>query len=378
MSKAPGTRFETLEELLARDLDYVCDNLDAEFSAMSGRKLLITGGAGFLGYYMVQSVLHWNDRVPAPKRIDLTVFDNYARGVPEWLESLGGRPDLTLSRHDIRLPLPEPMPAFDYIVHAAGIASPTYYRAHPLETMDANIDGLRRLLEFARARIDAGQDFGGFIFYSSSEIYGDPVPERIPTPEDYRGNVSCIGPRACYDESKRYGETLCVVFAGHYGVPVKMVRPFNNYGPGLKISDRRVLPDFARDVMNGRDIVMLSDGTPTRTFCYVADAVCGYYKALVNGRPGEPYNVGIDRPEISMLDLAERVVSTARELFDYRGRVVRQPSDEAAYLVDNPSRRCPDMTKSRRDLGYAPSILIDEGLRRSLVWYHYNREAEDR
>jgi nucleoside-diphosphate-sugar epimerase len=241
------------------------------------------------------------------------------------------------------------MPEFEYIIHAAGIASPIYYRLHPLETMDANIDGLRGLLEYARARVEGKRDFGGFIFYSSSEIYGDPAPDRIPTPEDYRGNVSCTGPRACYDESKRYGETLCVVFARHYGVPVKMVRPFNNYGPGLKISDRRVIPDFARDVMNGRDIVMLSDGKPKRTFCYVADAVAGYYK----------------------------VVSTARDLFGYGGRVVLQAPKENDYLVDNPNRRCPDMTKSRVQLGYHPSILVDEGLRRSLVWYHYHREAED-
>jgi nucleoside-diphosphate-sugar epimerase len=300
------------------------------------------------------------------------------RGVPEWLESLEGRADLTLLRHDIRFPLPDPMPDFEYIVHAAGIASPIYYRAHPLETMDANIDGLRRLLDYARARIDAGHAFDGFIFYSSSEIYGDPAPEAIPTPEDYRGNVSCTGPRACYDESKRYGETLCVIYARYYGVPVKQVRPFNNYGPGLKISDRRVIPDFARDVVNARNIVLLSDGKPMRTFCYVADAVCGYYKALVRGRPGEPYNVGIDRPEISMRDLAERVVGCARELFGYAGRVVVNPPADADYLVDNPNRRCPDMTKSRTELGYDPSILIDEGLRRSLVWYHYHREAEDR
>jgi nucleoside-diphosphate-sugar epimerase len=345
---------------------------------MAGKRVLMTGGAGFLGYYMVQSILHWNDHAAEADRIHVTVFDNYVRGVPEWLESLEGRADLTLLRHDIRFPLPDPMPDFEYIVHAAGIASPIYYRAHPLETMDANIDGLRRLLDYARARIDAGHAFDGFIFYSSSEIYGDPAPEAIPTPEDYRGNVSCTGPRACYDESKRYGETLCVIYARYYGVPVKQVRPFNNYGPGLKISDRRVIPDFARDVVNARNIVLLSDGKPMRTFCYVADAVCGYYKALVRGRPGEPYNVGIDRPEISMRDLAERVVGCARELFGYAGRVVVNPPADADYLVDNPNRRCPDMTKSRTELGYDPSILIDEGLRRSLVWYHYHREAEDR
>ena len=142
------------------------------------------------------------------------------------------------------------------------------------------------------------------LFYSSSEIYGDPTPENIPTPETYRGNVSCTGPRACYDESKRYGETLCVNFARQHGVPIKVARPFNNYGPGLKITDGRVIPDFARDILAGRDIVMLSDGSAQRTFCYVADAVAGYYKILVKGRPGEAYNVGVETPEISMAELA--------------------------------------------------------------------------
>lgn len=368
---------EPLRELLDRDLDYVCDRLRDEYAAMAGKRVLITGGAGFLGYYMVQGLLHWNDRAASGSRVHVTVFDNYARGVPAWLEALRGRDDLVLSRHDVRRPLPDPMPDFDYIVHAAGIASPIYYRAHPLETMDANINGLRNLLEYARARREAGKGLDGFMFFSSSEIYGDPPPDRIPTSEDYRGNVSSTGPRACYDESKRYGETLCVVFARQYGVPVKIVRPFNNYGPGLKISDRRVVPDFARDVMNGRDIVMLSDGTPTRTFCYVADAVTGYYKALVRGRPGEAYNVGIDHPEISMADMAQRLVGYARELFGYSGKVVLGAPKEADYLVDNPNRRCPDMTKSKGELGYEPSILIDEGLRRSLVWYHYHREAVD-
>jgi nucleoside-diphosphate-sugar epimerase len=231
MSSTGRIQIEPLQTLLDRDLDYVCENLRDEFSKMAGQRVLMTGGAGFLGYYMVQSVLHWNDhRASAGDKIHMTVFDNYVRGVPVWLESLKGRKDLTLTRFDIRDPLPNPMPELEYIIHAAGIASPTYYRAYPLETMDANIDGLRRLLEYARARRDAGRAFNGFIFYSSSEIYGDPAPDMVPTPEDYRGNVSCTGPRACYDESKRYGETLCVVFAKYYNVPVRIVRPFNNYG----------------------------------------------------------------------------------------------------------------------------------------------------
>ena len=196
MSRTGGVSVEPLRSLLDRDLDYVCAHLHDELGAMAGRPLLMTGGAGFLGYYMVQSILHWNDRVAPADRIPMTVFDNYVRGVPAWMEALRSREDLTLVRHDVREPLPAAMPDFEYVIHAAGIASPTYYRAHPLETMDANIDGLRRLLEYARRRLDQGRAFSGFMFYSSSEIYGDPAPDMIPTPEDYRGNVSSIGPRS--------------------------------------------------------------------------------------------------------------------------------------------------------------------------------------
>ena len=215
----------------------------------------------------------------------------------------------------------------------------------------------------------------GFLFFSSSEIYGDPTPENIPTPETYRGNVSCTGARSCYDESKRYGETLCVFFAQQHGLPVKVARPFNNYGPGLKITDKRVLPDFAKDVLSGRDIVMKSSGTPKRTFCYVSDAVTGYYKVLVKGHPGEAYNIGVETPEISMAELADKVVSLADELWGYTGKVVRKIDEN--YLADNPERRCPIIDKARAELGYQPAVLVDEGLRRSLLWYEGNREAED-
>ena len=367
---------ETLEELLDNDLAQIADALRDEFEAMAGSNLLITGGGGFLGYYLVQSVLFWNER-RAAKPISVTVVDNYRRGVPEWLLGLRTNRNLELREHDISQPLPPDVPHFQYIIHAAGIASPTYYRRFPLETMDTNVDGLRHLLRYARSRVASSSPVRGFLFYSSSEIYGDPLPGNIPTPEDYRGNVSCTGPRACYDESKRYGETLCVNFARVHGLPVKMARPFNNYGPGLKITDRRVIPDFARDVFAGRDIVLLSDGSPKRTFCYAADAVTGYYKILVKGRQGEPYNIGVEAPEISMFELAERVTALARQLFGYAGKVVRNQSTEPEYLTDNPNRRCPVVKKARTELGYAPVVDLQEGLRRSLVWYSYNRSAPE-
>lgn len=362
----------------ARDLDEIVGRLAGEFGRMAGRRLLITGGAGFLGYYLVRSVVHWN-RLGRGAPIALWVFDNFQRGRKPWLDALGDDPHVRLVDHDVTAPLPAELRgqgAPDYIVHAASIASPTYYRLHPIETMDANVLGLRRLLDHARQRASSGSPIEGFLFFSTSEIYGDPSPDQIPTPETYRGLVSCTGPRACYDESKRYGETLCVNFHREHGVPVTLVRPFNNYGPGLELGDRRMLPDFARCVLDGEDVVMHSDGSPTRTFCYVADAVVGYYRALVRGRRGEPYNIGAEKPEISVVDFAEKVAALGRDLFGYEGKVVRRDSDDPDYLTDNPNRRCPDISKARRELDYEPQIDLDEGLRRSLLWYRHQLESE--
>lgn len=369
--------FATEGELVAADCGHMLEELADEFAELAGRRLLITGGAGFLGYYLVQSVLAWNARVVEREAIALTIYDNFSRGMPRWLTELWQGGYFQVVEQNMTAPLPAEMGEFDYIIHAAGIASPTYYRRYPIETMDANITGLRSLLDYTLRQRDSAHPVRGFLFFSSSEIYGDPPADQIPTREEYRGNVSCTGPRSCYDESKRYGETLCVNFARQYGLPIKIARPFNNYGPGLKITDRRVLPDFARDLLAGRDITLLSDGSPSRTFCYSADAVVGYYKVLVRGRPGEAYNIGTAEPEVSMAEVAERLVELGHELFGYDGRVIRRVSVEADYLIDNPLRRCPDIGKARAELGYRPRIALDEGLRRALTWYHFNPEAEE-
>jgi nucleoside-diphosphate-sugar epimerase len=368
---------QTAAEVVAADLADICRRLEGEFTRMQGKTLYISGGAGFLGHYLIQSVVHWNRTHPEVPPIRVIAGDNYIRGVPEWLEALKDEPSLTLLRHDVTEPLPDDLGTLDYIIHAASIASPIYYRRYPIETMDANVNGLRLLLERCRNQQAAGHAISGFLFFSTSEIYGDPSPDQIPTPETYRGNVSCTGPRACYDESKRFGETLCVNFARQYSMPIASARPFNNYGPGLKISDRRVIPDFARDLFAEKDLVLLSDGSPTRTFCYVADAIVGYYKILVRGRAGEAYNIGNETPEISMLELAETLAATARELFDYSGKVVRNVDGDQDYLTDNPQRRCPVIAKAREELGFEPEVDLAEGLRRTLVWYKDNQQAQD-
>ena len=365
------------EQLVDSDLDYIVQSLRDELLTLSGHKLLITGGGGFLGYYLVKSVIKWNSQAKDEDVIELVVYDNFMRGVPGWLSNLEMQNCLSLKVHDVVNPLPPDMVDFDYIIHAASIASPIYYRKNPIETMDANVNGLRYLLDYFKERSQNGKFVGGLLYFSTSEIYGDPDEKNIPTSEDYRGNVSCTGPRACYDESKRYGETLCVNFAKQYNLPIKIARPFNNYGPGLKITDGRALPDFCRNVLSGEDIIMLSDGSPTRTFCYVADAVIGYFKVLVNGKNGESYNIGTESPEISVKELAEMVIFESAQLFGYKGKLVFETSNDAEYLTDNPNRRCPIITKARDQLGYNPKIDIEQGLKRSLIWYKDHSQGED-
>jgi len=343
---------------LARDAGDILANLAEKNQRFAGKTVLLTGAAGFLGAQFVHYSLCRNDRKVFGSPCRLVAVDNFLRGVPPWLEALRKRPDLTLLERDIIEPCD--YGPVDFIVHAASIASPIFYRRHPIATMDANVLGLRHLLEHARR-----QPVESFLFFSSSEIYGDPDPAHIPTPEDYRGWVSCTGPRACYDESKRFGETLCVNFQRVHGVPVKIVRPFNNYGPGLKISDRRVLPDFFRDVLADRNIVLLSDGRARRTFCYITDAVTGYLLALLSSCQGEPFNIGSDQPEISMADLARLVIEVAAKPLQVEFRADQDPQ----YLQDNPQRRCPDLRKARKLLGYEPRVSLREGLARLYGYY---------
>ena len=325
--------------------------------------IVMTGCAGFLGFYFLQFFVRQAERLGIRKVIGL---DTFLLDRPAWLRQLvAAFPDrLDLKAFDIskdEIAAVEGAAEARYVVHAASVASPSFYRQYPVETIDANIWGLRRLLDFYRGK----PSLGGLLFFSSSEIYGDPDAANIPTGEEYRGLVSCAGPRACYDESKRFGETMCWIYAKQYGMPLTIARPFNNYGPGMRIDDRRLPADFARCVLENRDIVILSDGLPTRTFCYVSDAVTGYLLCLLHGRY-DYFNIGIEKPETSVRDFARIFQAAGAEIFGYKGQVHYETSDDLDYMTDNPNRRCPVITKARETLGYDPRILVDEGVRRFL------------
>ncbi len=331
--------------------------------AWDGGILLVTGCAGFLGFYLIQYFLHYAEQLGIRKVIGL---DNFLFGKPSWLLQLTETyPNLlSLRAFDVsRDRIEEVDGARDvrYVIHGASIASPTFYRRYPLATIDANIWGLRRLLDFYH---DSKQ-LRGFLFFSSSEVYGEPDPRFIPTPEEYRGNVACLGPRACYDESKRFGETLSYVFAQTYDMPVIIARPFNNYGPGMRPDDRRLPADLAEAVVSGRDITLFSDGSPTRTYCYVSDAVVGYLLCLLHGKYNY-FNIGADMPELSVRELAELYRVAGAEARGYAGKVHYETSRDPEYLAHNPNRRCPDIRKARRELGYDPQIDVEHGVRRHL------------
>ena len=313
-------------------------------SRWDGAVLVVTGCAGFLGFYILQYFLRYARELGVQKIIGL---DTFLLGKPRWLSELAEEfPGLFCPQSfDVsRDRIEDVAGASDarYVIHGASVASPTFYRQYPIETIDANVWGLRQLLEFYKG----ATELRGFLFLSSSEIYGDPDPEFIPTNEEYRGNVPCFGPRACYDESKRFGETLCYVFAQIYGMPITIARPFNNYGPGMSLGDSRLPADLAKHVIERRDITIFSDGSPSRTFCYVSDAIAGYLLCLLHGKY-DYFNIGIDQREITVKELAEIYCAAGAEICNYTGKIVYEKSSDPQYLKDNPSRRCPDICGDR-------------------------------
>ena len=339
---------------LRSDIVEISGRLGKEARQFSGKTVVVAGGCGFLGRYFTAVFTHLSESV-LKKPCRLLVVDNFITS-GEAGSKPGPVPHGRFIRHDISKPL-RAGAKVDYILQAAGIASPFYYRAYPLETLEAAIGGTKNMLELAR------KDGARLLFFSSSEIYGDPDAKHVPTAESYRGNVACLGPRSCYDESKRLGETLCYIYHNHYGTHAAMVRPFNVYGPGMQERDYRVLPNFASRIKAGRPLRLYGSGRQTRTFCYVTDAITGFLLTLLRGAPGEAYNIGNPVPEVSMLDLLKHTEYALGQ--PVKHTLVEYPD---SYPADEPMRRCPDITKARLQLGYEPRVSLGEGLKRFFGW----------
>ncbi len=340
--------------LLSSDIDEIVDRLGDEANAFAGKTVLLTGGRGFLGRYFMEIFGTLNNRVLKQPAI-LVAMDNMITAGKSGAQ-VPDLPNVEFIQHDVIKSFEWDRP-LDYVIHAAGIASPYYYRAYPLETLEVAITGTRRMLELADKH-DAR-----LTFFSSSEIYGDPDAKNVPIAESYRGNVSCQGPRACYDESKRVGETLCYIFHNSNGTHTNTIRPFNVFGPGMQETDYRVLPNFASRIKGGLPLHVYGTGNQTRTFCYITDAILGFLLVVLKGVAGEAYNIGNPEPEISMLDLVQRIekVSSSKVSYD----VVEYPD---SYPADEPNRRAPDIRKARLQLNYSPKVSLDDGLRRFLDW----------
>lgn len=346
-----------MDKAVINDLKMCLEDLKEEVKLLEGRTILISGGAGFIGNY-INVLLYLLNKNILKKKCRVISVDNYITGSRKnFIVDIKDK-NFTFLHHDVRLPL-NTHEKVDYIIHAAGLASPFYYKKYPLETIESAFLGAKNLLELARIN-----KVESFLFFSSSEIYGDPEPSAVPTPETYVGRVSSVGPRACYDESKRLAETLCIIYNQLYKVPIKIVRPFNVYGPGMRHTDYRVVPTFLYTGLKGKNLPVHDKGIQTRTFCYISDAITAIFKVLLKGRSGEVYNIGNDKPEISMYELALTICDILGN-----GTKPRRKSYPSNYPAGEPQRRCPDLTKIRTELGYEPKIDLKTGLKKSIDWF---------
>ncbi|AXT23842.1 NAD-dependent epimerase/dehydratase family protein [Phaeobacter inhibens] len=350
---------------MSQEIQRIVERLGTHVQRFSGKTILLAGGAGFLGKHFLKVFQKLNHEV-LHKPCKVISVDNYITGTKNLDDSIANDPQIMQVWADVTHPLPV-REDIDFIIHGAGIASPVYYMRYPLETIESAVHGTRNLLNLATSN----KELEGFLFFSSSEIYGDPDPRAVPIKEDYYGNVSTVGPRACYDESKRLGETLCTIYNEHHGVPTKIVRPFNVFGPGMGHNDRRVVPMFTYQALNGRTIPVHGTGLQTRTFCYITDAIYGFLMTLLQGQPGEAYNIGNPDNEISMNQLAAmypRLVPGATfTTIDYPD----------TYPAGEPNRRCPDITKARDTFGYTSEVDVEDGLHRFIDWARHERSYID-
>ncbi len=339
---------EDLERIAAAPLPW---------ARLRDRRIMITGGGGFLASYLVKALLVAGRQMALNLRVICAARNT--RGAEQRLAGFLGAPDLSLWIHDITQPLPGDVPRADLIVHAASQASPKFFGTDPVGILLANGTGTANLLAHAvRSRTER------FLFLSSGEVYGTPTdPARLVAEQDY-GYLDPMSVRSCYAESKRVGETMCAAWAHQHDLHTSVVRPFHTYGPGMALDDGRVFADFVADVVAGHDVVVKSDGLAKRAFCYIADATVAFLTVLLSGARAEAYNVGNPEAEISIRDLAVLVAG----LFPERrlGTRFETPLATNAYLQSPIPRSCPDIHKIM-GLGWRPVVGAGEGFRRTVL-----------
>ncbi len=305
------------------------------------KKILVTGGAGFLGSHLCEKLLNQGHAV--------LCLDNFFTGREENIAHLRANPAFTLIRHDVTQPLTGV--AVDEIYNLACPASPPRYQHDPIHTMKTSVLGALNLLEMAKAQ-------GAKIFQAStSEVYGDPSVH--PQPESYWGNVNPIGIRSCYDEGKRAAETLFFDYQRQHGVRIKVARIFNTYGPRMDPNDGRVVSNFIVQALRGQDLTIYGDGSQTRSFCYVDDLIEGFIR-LMDSDDGVTGPINLGNPgEFSMLELAQKV----QALTGARSRLAFKPLPQ-----DDPRQRRPDITQAEQKLGWRPAVPLEAGLRHTIEY----------
>ena len=308
--------------------------------AMNRQRVLVTGGAGFLGSHLCDALLAEGHSV--------VTVDNLLTGKTANLEHLRHESRFEFRELDINQPFD--CGQVDYVFHFASPASPVDYAAHGIETLQVGSLGTFHALEVARKYA------AKYLISSTSECYGDPLEH--PQKETYWGNVNPIGPRSVYDEAKRFSEAVTVAYRRYYNVDTRIVRIFNTYGPRMQINDGRVVPNFMRQALRGEDLTVYGEGTQTRSFCYVSDEIDGFLR-LAKSDEHLPVNIG-NPNEFTILQCAERVLAVTGS----KSKIRYEPLPQ-----DDPKQRRPDITKARTLLGWEPKTDLDTGLRLSLDYF---------
>ena len=344
-----------LNQIIKEDLEKI-NGADLPWEKLRNKKILVTGGAGFLASYLVQALLAAGRKHSLNCEVICVVRN--LKSAHKRYELYKNNPELSIFQHDVALPIPSDFPSADFIIHSASQASPKYYGTDPVGTLRANSVGTMYLLEHA-VKCAAQK----FLFFSSGEVYGCPLESDRLIGEDHYGYLDPMNVRSCYAESKRIGETMCVSWSKQYELNASVVRPFHTYGPGMALDDGRVFADFVADVIAHRDIILKSDGAALRPFCYLADATVGFLTVLLKGQISEAYNIGNPDAEISIRDLAVLI----SKLFPERniGTQFRPRENNSVYMNSAISRANPDISKARA-LGWHPICNLQDGFSRTI------------